>query len=169
MGEVVSAVLSVTLPVFRFIATGIERIRCMKTSHRVGALIAPILLQGISPFARSLAAEAPGATANGTHCKSGVNWVTERGLVSGATEVPVETNTPTMPGHPLTSVVVTQCNLIVAVYLTMPDGKLLRFDKSSSIPAAQLLAMAHAAAHSERVEVSRNEVGSAGYESRGPV
>jgi hypothetical protein len=65
--------------------------------------------------------------------------------------------------------VVTQCNLIVAVYLTMPDGKLLRFDHSASVPAEQLLEMAYTASRSERVEVSCNQEGVVGYEKHDPV
>jgi hypothetical protein len=72
-------------------------------------------------------------------------------------------------GHPLTSVVVTQCNLIVAVYLTMPDGRLLRYDHSASISVDQLLGMAYTATRSERVEVSCNETGAVGYEKHDPV
>jgi hypothetical protein len=89
--------------------------------------------------------------------------------VDQQTEVPVEKNAPALPGHPLTSVVVTQCNLIVAVYMTMPDGKLLRFDHSASIPAEQLLQMAFTASRSERIEVSCNSEGATGYEKHGPV
>ena len=82
-----------------------------------------------------------------------------------ASEVPVELNAPDAgEGHPLTSVVVTQCNLIVAIYVTMPDGRLLRFDKSANVPAAQLLTMAYTATRSERVEVACNENGLVGYE-----
>lgn len=84
--------------------------------------------------------------------------------VAHTTEVPVERNAPATPGHPLTAVVVTQCNLIVAVYLTMPDGRLLRFDKSADVPADQLLSMAYTAARSERVEVSCEQTGAVGYE-----
>src|SRR3990170_2870687 len=50
-----------------------------------------------------------------------------QGLARGD-EIGVEKNAPPVEGHPLTSVVVTQCNLVVAVYMTMPDGRLLRFD-----------------------------------------
>ena len=71
-----------------------------------------------------------------------------------AHEVPVDKNAPPVEGHPLTSVVVTQCNLIVAVYMTMPDGRLLRFDKSAGVPSEQLMNMAYSAPRSERVEVS---------------
>jgi hypothetical protein len=84
------------------------------------------------------------------------------------TEVPVEKNAPAAAGHPLTSVVVTQCNLIVAVYLTMPDGRLLRFDKTAAIPAEQLLSMAYTATRSERVEVSCEDIGAVGYEHHEP-
>jgi hypothetical protein len=90
-------------------------------------------------------------------------------MVTSSRSLAVEKNPPTLPQHPLTSVVVTQCNLIVAVYVTMPDGKLLRFDKSASVPAEQVLAMAYTAPHSERVEVSCNAVGAAGYKGYSPI
>jgi hypothetical protein len=90
--------------------------------------------------------------------------------VAHRTEVAAEKkDTPNIPGHPLTSVVVTQCNLIVAVYMTMPDGSLLRFDSSASVPAEQLLEMAYTATRSERVEVSCNDTGAVGYEKHDPV
>jgi len=89
--------------------------------------------------------------------------------VSSVTEVPVEKDAPRMDGHPLTSVVVTQCNLIVAVYMTMPDGRLLRFDHSASVPSEQLMTMAYSATRSERVEVSCNDTGAEGYEKHEPV
>jgi membrane fusion protein, multidrug efflux system len=59
-------------------------------------------------------------------------------------------------GQPLTTVAVTQCNLVVAVYVTMMDGKLIRFEKyaSSSIKAEDLVDLAYnSAKRSERVEV----------------
>ena len=89
--------------------------------------------------------------------------------VAHVTEVPVEKDAPKVEGHPLTSIVVTQCNLIVAVYMTMPDGRLLRFDKSAAVPSAQLMTMAYSATRSERVEVSCNDTGAAGYEKHEPV
>jgi hypothetical protein len=89
--------------------------------------------------------------------------------VAHLTEVPVEKDAPKVEGHPLTSVVVTQCNLIVAVYMTMPDGRLLRFDKSAAVPSEQLMTMAYSATRSERVEVSCNDTGAAGYEKHEPV
>jgi hypothetical protein len=89
--------------------------------------------------------------------------------VAHVTEVPAEKEAPKVEGHPLTSVVVTQCNLIVAVYMTMPDGRLLRFDKSAAVPSEQLMTMAYSATRSERVEVSCNDAGAAGYEKHDPV
>jgi hypothetical protein len=89
--------------------------------------------------------------------------------VAHVTEVPVEKDAPKLAGHPLTSVVVTQCNLIVAVYMTMPDGRLLRFDHSASLPTEELMTMAYSATRSERVEVSCNDIGAQGYEKHDPV
>lgn len=88
--------------------------------------------------------------------------------LSRASEVaPVEkTGLEGVEGRPLTSVVITQCNLIVAVYMTMPDGKLLRFDQSANVPSDKMLTMAYSAARSERVEVACESkgVGAVGYE-----
>jgi hypothetical protein len=89
--------------------------------------------------------------------------------VAQAVEVPLDKNALAVEGHPLTSVVVTQCNLIVAVYMTMPDGRLLRFDKDGNVPSEQLMHMAYSATRSERVEVSCNDAGAAGYETHEPV
>lgn len=86
-----------------------------------------------------------------------------------ADEVPPTENQVVVAGHPLTSVVVTQCNQIVVIYMTMPDGKLLRFDKSSTMSADQLLTMAYTADRSERVELSCKEIGVQGYERHDPV
>ncbi len=108
---------------------------------------------------------APVAGAVGSNSCAGPKCAAEVLRVAHRTEVPVEKDAPTLPGHPLTSVVVTQCNLIVAVYMTMPDGTLLRFDSSAQVPADQLLQMAYTATRSERVEVSCNESqGAVGYE-----
>lgn len=84
-----------------------------------------------------------------------------------ADEVPAaKTGLEAVDGRPLTSVVITQCNLIVAVYMTMPDGKLLRFDKSANIPSDKMVSMAYTAEHSERIEVAceANGIGAVGYE-----
>ena len=89
--------------------------------------------------------------------------------IAMAIEVPIEKNAPKVDGHPLTSVVVTQCNLIVAVYMTMPDGRLLRFDKSASVPSGELMEMAYSAVRSERIEVSCNDTGEVGTERHEPV
>ncbi len=86
-----------------------------------------------------------------------------------AKEVPVEKNAPQVRGHPLTAVVVTQCNLLVAVYMTMPDGRLLRYDSTASVPAERLVQMAYTATRSERVEVSCHDRGAAGYERHDPL
>lgn len=98
-------------------------------------------------------------------------WILLAFIVSTAfaAEVPVEKDALKIEGHPLTSVVVTQCNLIVAVYMTMPDGRLLRFDKSAAVPSDQLMTLAYSAIRSERVEVSCNDTGAAGYEKHDPV
>jgi hypothetical protein len=113
----------------------------------------------------SAAAPAPaqGAACLGPQCAAEVLRIAQH------TDVPVEKNAPQVKGHPVTSVVVTQCNLIVAVYMTMDDGRLLRFDHSSSVPADQLLQMAYSATRSERVEVSCNDEGAVGYEKHDPV
>ena len=127
------------------------------------------------PATERLARESPaGALAQSTSAglkpTSGVESNTAEVMrVAQRTEIAVEKEAPAVAGHPLTSVVVTQCNLLVAVYMTMPDGKLLRFDSSASVPAEQLLQMAYTATRSERVEVSCNEAGAVGYEKHDPV
>jgi hypothetical protein len=87
------------------------------------------------------------------------------------TEIPAQRDAPQLEGHPLTAVVVTQCNLIVAVYMTMADGRLLRFDQSNSeqISSDKLLTMAYGATRSERIEVSCNDEGAVGFEKHDPV
>jgi hypothetical protein len=92
--------------------------------------------------------------------------------IAQATEVPGEkTGLDSVNGHPLTSVVITQCNLIVAVYLTMPDGRLLRFDKSANLSADKMISMAYTAGHSERVEVAcePDGIGAVGFEKHDPL
>ena len=116
--------------------------------------------------------QTPGVGSGGVgsdHPCSGSQCAAEVLRIAHRTEVAPEKNAPAVQGHPLTSVVITQCNLIVAVYLTMPDGSLLRFDSSASVPADQLLEMAYTATRSERVEVSCNDTGAVGYEKHDPV
>ncbi len=147
----------------------------MKPPMPVTALMTMTLLQGCATTAQRNATVSADTTArNGaaTPIPSPATPQTLRALpIAHVTEVPVEKDAPPAQGHPLTSVVVTQCNLIVAVYMTMPDGRLLRFDQSNSaqMPADQLLTMAYTAARSERVEVSCNDEGAIGYEHHDPI
>jgi len=86
------------------------------------------------------------------------------------TEVPVEKDAPSVQGHPLTSVVVTQCNLIVAGVPDTAGRPAAALRSQRSVPADQLLQMAYTATRSERVEVSCNDAGGAvGYEKHDPV
>jgi hypothetical protein len=132
---------------------------CANTPRNAASATVPTAAQPVAAAAPAIAAETNAADSNVAQVMS----------IAHTTEVPVEKNAPTAQGHPLTSVVVTQCNLIVAVYLTMPDGRLLRFDKTAAIPADQLLSMAYTATRSERVEVSCEDVGAVGYEQHEPL
>jgi hypothetical protein len=89
------------------------------------------------------------------------------GAHAPASEVAQNPEVNVREGQPLTAVVVTQCNLVVAVYFTMQDGKLIRFDKNagSSIKAEDLVALAYnSAKRSERVEVGCDTPGLKGTE-----
>lgn len=88
--------------------------------------------------------------------------------VNGA-EIGPAKDVPIVEGRPLTSVVVTQCNMVIAVYMTMNDGRLLRFDSKTNVPAEQLVSIAYTATRSERVEVSCDNVGAAGFETHAPT
>lgn len=134
---------------------------------------APLVLAGsiALPSADSAAAASASSTPD-TCVRSGAASPTCADQVmrsAHAKEVPIEKNAPPVRGHPLTAVVVTQCNLLVAVYLTMPDGRLLRYDSSASVPADRLVQMAYTATRSERVEVSCKSRGAAGYERHDPL
>jgi hypothetical protein len=85
------------------------------------------------------------------------------------TELGSDKDAPVVEGHPLTSVVVTQCNLVVAVYMTMPDGRFLRFDQKANVSAEELITIAYSASHSERVEVSCEGEGLVAYEKHEPI
>jgi len=137
----------------------------------VAALIAISLIQGCTSAPRNVVSDgaSPAAAKNSAQAIFAHSRPAHVLPVAHTTEVPVEKNAPAAEGHPLTSVVVTQCNLIVAVYLTMPDGRLLRFDKTAEIPATQLLSMAYTATRSERVEVSCENVGAVGFEHHDPL
>lgn len=86
--------------------------------------------------------------------------------LADGTEVPVRKDTPVIAGQPLTAVVVTQCNGLLAVYMTMPDGRLVRFDQSSGLPVHKLLMAAYAAKRSERIEIACDGTGIKGYEEK---
>ena len=140
----------------------------------LAVLVTAALAQGCAstsqPTAHDLRTTALDSTSGvASHACAGPQCAADVLQVAHRTEVPAEKNAPTVQGHPLTSVVVTQCNLIIAVYMTMPDGKLLRFDSSANVPAEQLLEMAYTATRSERVEVSCNDAGTVGYEKHDPV
>ena len=90
------------------------------------------------------------------------------GAHAPASEVAPNPEVNVREGQPLTAVVVTQCNLVVAVYFTMQDGKLIRFDKDagSSIKAEDLVDLAYnSAKRSERVEVGCDTPGLAATEA----
>ena len=147
----------------------------MKLPMPVTALMTMTLLQGCATTAQRNATVSADTTAGSGAAAPILSPAVSHTLralpIAQVTEVPVEKDAPPAQGHPLTSVVVTQCNLIVAVYLTMADGRLLRFDQSNSaqMPADQLLTMAYTATRSERVEVSCNDEGAIGYEHHDPV
>jgi hypothetical protein len=137
------------------------------------ALAAALLAQGCAtgsrpPAPAPVAAASPAAAHPATAACPGPACG-EVLRIAQRTEVPLEKDAPQVKDHPLTSVVVTQCNLIVAVYMTMQDGRLLRFDQNSKVPADQLMQMAYTATRSERVEVSCNDSGTVGYETHNPV
>jgi hypothetical protein len=139
----------------------------------LAALAAAVLVQGCATSTQPAAEANAGAVPLPPY--TGTNEVTPVALgktgqpaVRGV-EIGVEKNAPVVEGHPLTSVVVTQCNLVVAVYMTMPDGRLLRFDRSADVPAEQLVSTAYTATRSERVEVSCDGEGVVGYETHEPV
>ncbi|HEY0685012.1 MAG TPA: hypothetical protein VGD45_21920 [Steroidobacter sp.] len=155
----------------------------MKLPVYFAAIAAATLMQGCAKSSVSPLAAAFGATgSDSANATAGVNPATGiticanpagcddngQGLAHGD-EIGEEKNAPQVEGHPLTSVVVTQCNLIVAVYMTMPDGRLLRFDSKAEVAADQLVSMAYTATRSERVEVSCSGMGPSGYETHEPT
>jgi len=90
--------------------------------------------------------------------------------VAAGAEVPRDPQAPALvEGHPLTSVVITQCNLILAVYVTTDDGKLHRFDVQDKVPLEALMRLAYSAARSERIEVECHENGVHGFEQHDGV
>jgi hypothetical protein len=132
---------------------------CATSTHSVAALGAQAPADAV-PINSSATGTSPVATI--TLAQAG------QPVVHGK-EIGAQKDKPDIEGHPLTSVVVTQCNLVVAVYMTMPDGRLLRFDSKADVPAADLVSIAYTATRSERVEVACEGLGAAGFETHGPV
>ena len=120
------------------------------------------------PTAAGVVSQTPRPVESNSTCL-GPQCAAEVLRVAQHTEIAPQKDVPDVKGHPLTAVVVTQCNLIVAVYLTMQDGSLLRFDSKAAVPADQLLQMAYTATRSERVEVSCNDSGAVGFEKHDPT
>lgn len=146
----------------------------LRLTRSIAPLSAAALLLAAAalPSRDSTAAAAPGAKAADTCAGSAATspaCAEEVMRAAHSKEVPIAKHAPPVRGHPLTAVVVTQCNLLVAVYLTMSDGRLLRYDGTASVPADRLVAMAYTATRSERVEVSCNDRGPAGYERHDPL
>lgn len=156
----------------------------VKRLMSLAAIAAAALVQGCAtPSVPSLAAQAgavgsetvPPAAA-GHNSVSGVSMcVTPEGCerdgqgLAHGDAIGAGKDAPVVEGRPLTAVVVTQCNLVVAVYMTMPDGRLLRFDNKADVAAEKLVGAAYTATRSERVEVSCESMGPVGYETHGPV
>lgn len=146
----------------------------MKILAPASGILSALLVQGCATAPTPLAAANHIEPAALTNPVSPVGLCTAKNCdadpkVARGAAIGEEKNAPVVEGHPMTSVVVTQCNLVVAVYMTMPDGRLLRFDKNASIPAEELVSMAYTATRSERVEVSCDGNGVAGYEKHEPA
>jgi hypothetical protein len=140
----------------------------------VAAISAAALMQGCATSAPSdaeMGSTAPGirSLTSSTNEVSPIALSQSGQVAVNGDEIGVGRQVPIVEGHPLTSVVVTQCNMVVAVYMTMPDGRLLRFDKKTNTPAEQLVSLAYTATRSERVEVSCEGTGAVGYETHGPT
>jgi hypothetical protein len=141
----------------------------------LATIVAAVFVQGCAT------SSAPSLTAH-TAENAGINPVSAVAICAAAggcsdnhkevahgQEIATEKNAPLVEGRPLTAVVVTQCSLVVAVYMTMPDGRLLRFDKRAEVEAERLVSTAYTATRSERVEVACEGMGATGYETHGPV
>jgi hypothetical protein len=127
------------------------------------AMMAMALVAGGAAHARDAMPQDPS-----TSPVSPVQALVLNGAHAPASEVAANPEVDVRDGQPLTAVVVTQCNLVVAVYFTMQDGKLIRFDKDagSSIKAEDLVALAYnSAKRSERVEVGCDTPGVAATEA----
>lgn len=148
----------------------------MKSLVSIAVISATLLMHGCATThsgSEGLAAGTEGLTArpagNFANDESPIVLAPEGKLAANGAALGETKDAPVVDGHPMTAVVVTQCNLVVAVYMTMDDGRLLRFDKKANLPAEQLVAMAYTATRSERVEVSCDGTGVAGYETHIPT
>jgi len=142
----------------------------------LAALTAVVLGQGCATSTHPAPAlfadshsQATGKPFTGTNAVSALVLSQPGQAAAHGTEIGTEKDAPVIEGHPLTSVVVTQCNLVVVVYMTMPDGRLLRFDGTANVAAEKLVSMAYTATRSERVEVGCDDLGATGFETHGPV
>lgn len=78
---------------------------------------------------------------------------------SKGVEIPPNPDAVVVPNPPLAAVAITSCDLIVAVYVTMPGGELIRFDHSSGVSSWPIVLLAaESAKRSERIEVGCGEV-----------
>jgi hypothetical protein len=135
----------------------------------LAVLSAATLVQGCATPTTGTDAAAIGAFTGNTNEVSSVALSQDGKTAVNGAAIGATKDLPVVEGHPLTAVVVTQCNLVVAVYMTMQDGRLLRFDSKTNVPAEQLVTIAYTATRSERVEVSCDGIGVAGYETHVPT
>jgi hypothetical protein len=145
----------------------------VKRSIKLAAMTIAVLAQGCAATHPATALSAGDAVqvnpTVGTNNVSAIVLSQDGKPAAQGEEINIDKSAPIVEGHPLTSVVVTQCNLVVAVYMTMPDGRLLRFDRSANVAAEDLVSIAYTAGRSERVEVSCEGTGVAGYETHAPT
>jgi hypothetical protein len=125
-------------------------------------LLAAMAIAGMSVLSYATYAQDGPAQQPTTPPISPVQALVLKGVRAPASEIGKNPEVDVKEGQPLTAVVVTQCNLVVAVYFTMQDGKLIRFDKNagSKIKAEDLVGLAYnSAKRSERVEVGCDTLG----------
>lgn len=119
------------------------------------------LTDGLHHLKKPLREARPSVTEQILACNQNLCHI-KRPLVQTVADVQVEGGAT--PGDrkvsvkPLTSVVVTQCNLLVAAYITTTDGGLYRFDHESGVPASDVLMVADLAPKRERIEVNCDKI-----------